>query len=109
MTIPLPAHVELPCLAGRHHHGPADEEAHHGEGEERGLPAHRVHQEDGAEAAEEGAQGQQAACRWRVRTGDMGLEAGGWRLEAGYSLIQEAWSSVSRRGEAIMEGMAEEV
>ena len=37
-----PAHVELPSLAGSHHHGPADEEAHDGEGQQGGLPPHLV-------------------------------------------------------------------
>ena len=37
-----PAHVELPSLTGGHHHGPADEKAHHGEGEQGGLPPHLV-------------------------------------------------------------------
>ena len=49
-----PAHIELPGLGGRHQQGPAYEQRHDGEGEQRGLPAHRVHQEDGGEGAEQG-------------------------------------------------------
>ena len=57
------------CLAGGHEEGPPDEEAHDGEGEERGLPPHRVHQEHRRQRAEEGAQRQQAACKEREYTG----------------------------------------
>ena len=56
-----PARVELPHLRAGHEQGPADEEAHHGEGEEGGLPAHGVHQVDRGEGAEERAQGEEAA------------------------------------------------
>ena len=44
-----PAHVELPGLAGRHHHRPPDEQAHDGECQQRGFPSHGVHQENCAQ------------------------------------------------------------
>ena len=59
-----PAHVQLPGLAGRHQHRPAHEEAHDGEGEEGGLPAHAVHEDLGRQGAEQGAEGQEAAWDW---------------------------------------------
>ena len=55
------AHIELPGLGRRHQEGPADEEGHDGEGEQRGLPAHSVHQEDGGERAKQGSDTEKAA------------------------------------------------
>ena len=46
-----PAHIELPGLGRRHQQRPPDEQRHDGEGEQRGLPSHGVHQEDGGKGA----------------------------------------------------------
>ena len=75
-----PAHVELPSLTGSHHHGPADEEAHHREGEQGGLPPHRVHQEDRTQRAEHRPQGEQAAHPRGLGVGD---REGGVRVQHG--------------------------
>ena len=56
-----PAHIELPGLGGGHQQRPADKQRHDGEGEQRGLPAHGVHQEDGGEGAEQGTDAEETA------------------------------------------------
>ena len=56
-----PAHIELPGLGGGHQQRPADKQRHDGEGEQRGLPAHGVHQEDGGEGAEQGPDAEETA------------------------------------------------
>ena len=57
-----PAHVQLPGLTGRHQESPTYEETHHGEGQQGGLPAYGVHQEDRAQGPKQGSDTQQAAC-----------------------------------------------
>ena len=56
-----PAHVELPRLAGRHHHRPPDEQAHDGECQQRGFPSYGVHQENCAQRTKHCSEGQEAA------------------------------------------------
>ena len=103
-----PAHIELPGLTGCHHHRPPDEEAHHREGQQGGLPSHSVHEKDCTQWTKHGTQGQQAAHPRRLRVGDgeggVGVKhwGDGWGCVGHADAIGEASSRDGQGGEDLI-------
>ena len=57
-----PAHVQLPSLGGGHQQGPAYEQAHHREGQQRCFSSDSIHEEHSTERSKQGTNTQKTAC-----------------------------------------------